>query len=284
MRRRSLAATSPALSTFVSSKTKANSSPPRRATTSFVAHLLAQSRGHLAQQLVARGVAHGVVHHLEVVEIEEHHCDAGGAAVGSRARLGDAPAQRPAIEQPRQHVGLGAAMQLVLDAPDHAQGDGMDDGQAARADARRGGERPGRFGDQRRAGRLEAPGDVDHRNEGHQQRGNRIGGQHQDPAGRSVGTLERHGALIEVVVPLKVAHLPGNGKGVLLKGAQPLMPMRFRRNYDAESAPRRRSRVTGKRGLRASFSTIMGPGVWPIGRKRATRRASASSAFTGKVA
>ena len=51
----------------------------------------------------------------------------------------------------------------------------------------------------------------------------------------------------------------------------------------AYSGALRRSSVTGKRGLRASLRTSIGPAVCPIAWKRAVRRASASSAFTGKV-
>ena len=45
----------------------------------------------------------------------------------------------------------------------------------------------------------------------------------------------------------------------------------------------RRSSVNGKFGLRSSFGTLIGPGVWPVRKKRARRRASASSALIGKV-
>ncbi len=51
----------------------------------------------------------------------------------------------------------------------------------------------------------------------------------------------------------------------------------------AGSGPLRRSSVRGKRGLRASSGSSIGPGVCPMASNRATRRASASSAFTGKV-
>ena len=46
---------------------------------------------------------------------------------------------------------------------------------------------------------------------------------------------------------------------------------------------RRRSSVHGKSGFCRSVATRNGPGVCPIGSKRASRRASASKALTGKV-
>ena len=46
---------------------------------------------------------------------------------------------------------------------------------------------------------------------------------------------------------------------------------------------RRRSSVNGWSGLRGSGATSSRPGVWPMRKKRASRRASASYALTGKV-
>ncbi len=48
----------------------ANSSPPRRATVASLGDSLQQPLGHLEQQAVADGVAEGVVHVLEAVEVE----------------------------------------------------------------------------------------------------------------------------------------------------------------------------------------------------------------------
>jgi hypothetical protein len=47
---------------------------------------------------------------------------------------------------------------------------------------------------------------------------------------------------------------------------------------------RRRSRVDGKSGFSADRGVSMDPGVWPIAKNRARRRASASFEFTGNVA
>jgi hypothetical protein len=46
---------------------------------------------------------------------------------------------------------------------------------------------------------------------------------------------------------------------------------------------RRRSNVAGNSGFTSGGGTTTGPGVWPNPKKRATRRASASLEFTGKV-
>ena len=56
-----------------------------------------------------------------------------------------------------------------------------------------------------------------------------------------------------------------------------------RRQRAHQAIGRRRSRVCGKSGFGTSAGTIIFPGVWPVRKKRASRRASASSAFTGKV-
>ena len=53
------------------------------------AYSVAQPRGRLAQHDVAGGVAHGVVHGLEVVQVHEHHRHLGSGTVGAGARLGD---------------------------------------------------------------------------------------------------------------------------------------------------------------------------------------------------
>ena len=58
-----------------------------------VAQRAAQAFGHQHQKLVARGVAHGVVHHLEAVEIEEQHRQ--HLLLGQRAPAGWIPAGAP---------------------------------------------------------------------------------------------------------------------------------------------------------------------------------------------
>ena len=45
----------------------------------------------------------------------------------------------------------------------------------------------------------------------------------------------------------------------------------------------RKSSVVGVAGLTGSCAIVIGPGVCPCGQNRATRRASASFAFTGNV-
>ena len=51
----------------------------------------------------------------------------------------------------------------------------------------------------------------------------------------------------------------------------------------AQATARRRSRVNGKSGFSRSAGIVIVPGVWPVRKNRARRRASASSALTGKV-
>ena len=60
-----------------------NSSPPMRATVSSARTQRDEPRCHCLQQAVADGVAEGVVHELELIEVEEHH---RGAALDAASR------------------------------------------------------------------------------------------------------------------------------------------------------------------------------------------------------
>ena len=78
-----------------------------------VAHDGGQPVRHLAQQLVADGVAQGVVDVLEVVEVDEHEARAGRAVRGGvvQAPL-EAPTQQLAVAQ----TGEGVVQRLLLPA------------------------------------------------------------------------------------------------------------------------------------------------------------------------
>ena len=69
-------------------------------------------------------------------------------------------------------------------------------------------------------------------------------------------------------LPLPLPPLPSSGRAAAAAkacGPAPTKPQ-----------ARRRSSVNGKSGLRASLPTDIAPGVWPVRKKRARRRASAS--------
>jgi hypothetical protein len=150
-----LAATFEAASAVVFSNSSANSSPPRRATVSPRRTARAGAWRRRAAPCRPAGVPHGVVHHLEVVEVHEHHRDARVRAVGARARLGHALAQGLAVGQRREDVVLGAETKRVLDAAQSA---------VAAARARRGARRAGGLGDDEHGSRRwQCPGAGDSR-------------------------------------------------------------------------------------------------------------------------
>ena len=86
-----------------------NSSPPKRAITSSLAHDPPQSRRDLDQHLVAHVVTEGVVDVLEVVEVDERE-DCGFVR---RARTLERVGERAAVEQLGQGVGRGLARERV---------------------------------------------------------------------------------------------------------------------------------------------------------------------------
>ena len=98
-----------------SSSRIANSSPPRRAAVSPVPASAADAIGDGLQQLVADGVAEGVVDRFEVVEVDEQHDHRVG--LGARHPQGVIHAieeQRP-VGEPGQLVVEGAVAELALE-------------------------------------------------------------------------------------------------------------------------------------------------------------------------
>ena len=81
-----------------------NSSPPKRATTSFGPHARLQPVGDRHEQAVADVVAERVVHELEAVDVEEQHRDV--PAVGRRVeqRLLEPLEELPAVRQAGERV------------------------------------------------------------------------------------------------------------------------------------------------------------------------------------
>ena len=71
-----------------------------------LAHALAQPARHLQQQLVAGGVAEGVVDRLEVVDVEQHHADRRALTLG-QAEL---PGQRLDEQGPVGELGQGVVV------------------------------------------------------------------------------------------------------------------------------------------------------------------------------
>ena len=96
------------------SSSTANSSPPSRAGSSVTGAVLPQPLGHLVEQLVADGVAHGVVDHLEVVDVDEQH---GGRLVRVEP-LGERGAEPGAVGQAGERVVQREVFQLGLLAAD----------------------------------------------------------------------------------------------------------------------------------------------------------------------
>ena len=91
-----------------------------------VTHALAQPVGELGEQQVARVVPQGVVHELEVVEVEEHDPDAGVVAAGPRDGLVEHLLEQVPVRQARELVVVGQERDLLLgllarrDVEDHA--------------------------------------------------------------------------------------------------------------------------------------------------------------------
>ena len=72
-----------------------------------VAHRLLQPQRHLLQQLVAAGVAQGVVDRLEAVEVDEQRRERHIAALGLHDDLRKVVGEQRAVGQPGQRVELG---------------------------------------------------------------------------------------------------------------------------------------------------------------------------------
>ena len=144
---RPASATTASSSTF--SQTTTNSSPPKRATRSPGPHRGAQPRRHLDEQLVAGGVAEGVVDDLEVVQVEE---EAGQAAGAGAEPLGHVLGEQGAVGQPGQRVVVRLVGELRLEG--QPVGDVLDGADEAGADAR--GEEVGEADDRRPDGAVVA--------------------------------------------------------------------------------------------------------------------------------
>ena len=77
--------------------------------------------GERAEELVADGVSHPVVHVFESVEVQEHHGHPGPSAPGPGERPPQAFVQEVAVRQTRQRVMEGAEPEAFLLLP--LQGD-----------------------------------------------------------------------------------------------------------------------------------------------------------------
>jgi hypothetical protein len=90
-----------------------------------VAQRHAQPRGDLLEEPVALVVAQGVVDLLEVVEVHQHHREAGPVAAGDADGLLDAVAEQDAVRQPGERVVDGLVLLRDRGAPaavDRVQG------------------------------------------------------------------------------------------------------------------------------------------------------------------
>ena len=145
---RSASSTAPCSTCSSRCTSTANSSPPRRATTSSLRTERTSRDGDAAQQLVADRVAERVVDALEVVEVDEHHGDLVRAA--RLERLAHALGEQGAVGEPGQRVVVGLMGELVLQV---AQ---LGDGLLEAVELQRG----GRVGGQRLEQRAVAVGEA----------------------------------------------------------------------------------------------------------------------------
>ena len=67
------------------------------------------------QQLVTRGVSEAVVHHLEIVEVEEDHRERGAAVVSPRQRVLEAVDEQRAIGQGGDRIVEGLLLEAVAE-------------------------------------------------------------------------------------------------------------------------------------------------------------------------
>jgi hypothetical protein len=119
--------------TSVSSSTT-NSSPPTARDRVDLADARANARGGLAQDVVARGVAEGIVHLLEAVEVDEQQRDAIAAAIDAQDRVLEPRGERVAIRQPGERIVDGSLAQLLFRV--HARGDVLGEATGSRRGAR----------------------------------------------------------------------------------------------------------------------------------------------------
>ncbi len=102
-----------------------------------VAQDVAQRVADARQELVAGGVAEGVVDQLEAVQVEQHQ--RAGAAMAARAAdlALELFLEAPAAEEARQRVAVGEVLQLVLEALALGDVDGLQDDQPLAVGAER---------------------------------------------------------------------------------------------------------------------------------------------------
>ncbi len=98
-----------------SSISAANSSPPSRAALSGWPERFAEPLPDGHQQLVAGVVTHGVVDHLEVVEVDEQHADDAALAPGPGHRTADPLLEQHPVGQAGQRVVERAVRQLLFE-------------------------------------------------------------------------------------------------------------------------------------------------------------------------
>ncbi|WRL63368.1 hypothetical protein U6N30_27080 [Blastococcus brunescens] len=128
-----------------------------------------QSRAHLAEQLVAVGVAQGVVDLLEAVQVDQQQGDLAVRPAGGGESLVEAVAQQLPVGQTGQGVvrglvavplgrglqGLGLAAELFRRRRDEAEDDEVEDGQAGGQRDRHGADVLGGRGGDRRVREVE---------------------------------------------------------------------------------------------------------------------------------
>jgi hypothetical protein len=102
-----------------------------RAVDTFLGASAADARGNVDQQLVADMVAEGVVHALDVVEVDEHQRQLAAAGLqGQQSRL-ERLAQRQPVAETGQRVGVGDAADVALMARNRLRHAREDLGQVA---------------------------------------------------------------------------------------------------------------------------------------------------------
>ncbi|KPM85218.1 hypothetical protein AOR10_24435, partial [Vibrio alginolyticus] len=78
------------------------------------AQLLIEPCGDLHENLVAHLVTQGVVDGLELVQVDEHHCQLGGGITRLVERAAEPLVEGGAVEQPGKGVMGGLVGELVL--------------------------------------------------------------------------------------------------------------------------------------------------------------------------
>ena len=97
-----------------SSMRTANSSPPRRAAVSEVRSMSTDRRCNSPQELVPLAVAEGVVHCLEVVEVDEEHGQVGAGTGAASQGVIEPVLKERLVGEPGQRVMKGPVGELVF--------------------------------------------------------------------------------------------------------------------------------------------------------------------------